>query len=287
MKQRTLAKAVEIVGIGLHSGLPVTMRLEPMPIDSGILFYRKDKGITLPVDAKYVVDTRLATVLGRQGVSCISAYGIDNLRVVIDSDEVPTMDGSSASFCILLDEAGILQQEAKKRVMVIKKEVVVSDGPKFAKLLPAKRNEILFEISFSHPVIRDQKYRFLYTKENYIKEIARARTFGFLKEIQYLHSIGKGKGGSLENCIVLDDKRVLNGEGLRFQDEFVRHKILDAIGDMAFLGMPFMGRYESFAGSHHLNHLLTKAVLENADAYEIVEVGEARMAELEHAFAKS
>jgi UDP-3-O-[3-hydroxymyristoyl] N-acetylglucosamine deacetylase len=155
------------------------------------------------------------------------------------------------------------------------------------RLLPNKINEILFEISFDHPAIMHQEYRFVFSKEHYIKEIARARTFGFLKEVNYLRSIGKGLGGSLDNAVVLDEKRVLNAEGLRFADEFVRHKILDAIGDMAFLGAPFIGRYEARAGSHHLNHLLTKALLADLESYVVVEAEGAKESakELERAFA--
>ena len=296
MKQRTVANAVEIVGIGLHNGEPVRMTLAPAEPDSGIVFYRRDRSLAIPLNPENVVDTRLATVIGKGEtivstiehlLSAVHAMGIDNLEISLDADEVPIMDGSSASYCMLIEEAGYREQEAPKRVLVIKKPVEVRDGKKFVRLLPGKRNEIDFEIHFDHPVIQRQSYNFVYTKERYLKEIARARTFGFIKEVNYLRSIGKARGGSLDNAVVLDDKRVLNAEGLRFRDEFVRHKILDAIGDMAFLGMPFLGRYESFAGSHHLNHLLTKKLLADADAYEIVEVATAKAEarEMERAFA--
>ena len=292
MKQCTIATAVEIMGVGLHSGNPVRMRLRPAPEDYGIVFVREDIGVSIPLDSSRVIDTRLATVIGDKNaiistiehfLSSIMAMGIDNLEVGLDSDEVPIMDGSAASFCILFEEAGIKKQNKSKKVLVIKKPIEVRDGDKFVRLLPSKINEIQFEIKFDHPAIATQKYRFIFTKENYIKEIARARTFGFLKEVNYLRSIGKGLGGSLDNSVVLDERRVLNSEGLRFGDEFVRHKILDAIGDMAFLGAPFLGRYEAFAGSHHLNHLLTKALLADPECYEIVESENAKA--MEKAFA--
>ena len=290
MKQRTIAKSIEIMGVGLHGGNPVVMRLNPAPVDHGIVFLRADAGVSIPVSHEAVIDTKLATVIGRDGVfistiehflSAVMAFGVDNLQVVIDGDEVPIMDGSSAGFCMLLEEVGLAEQEKSKKVLLIKKPIEVRDGDKFVRISPHKTNEIQFEIQFEHPVIQHQEYHFVYSRENYIKEISRARTFGFLKEINYLRSIGKARGGSLENAVVLDEKRVLNAEGLRFANEFVRHKILDAIGDMAFLGAPFLGRYESFAGSHHLNHLLTKALLADPEAYEVIEVESEKEAALE------
>jgi UDP-3-O-[3-hydroxymyristoyl] N-acetylglucosamine deacetylase len=296
MKQRTIARSVEIVGVGLHGGNPVRMRLRPAPEDHGVVFVRDDLGVAIPVSVDTVVDTRLATVIGVKDaivstiehfLSAALAMGIDNLEVGVDGDEAPIMDGSAASFCLLFEEAGIVSQEKPKKAIVVQKAVEVRDGDKFARLSPYKSSEILFEIKFDHPAINRQKYRFVFSKDNYVKEIARARTFGFLKEVDYMRSVGKGLGGSLDNAIVLDDKRILNAEGLRFSDEFVRHKILDAIGDMAFLGAPFLGRYEAFAGSHHLNHLLVKKLLSDPEAYKIVEVEGAKAAvkELENAFA--
>lgn len=296
MKQHTIAKPVEIVGVGLHSGNPVRMRLRPAPVDYGIVFVREDKGVSIPLNYDHVIDTRLATVIGKGDavvstiehfLSAVMAMGVDNLEVGLDSDEVPIMDGSAASFCMLIEEAGLVNQEKPKKAIVVKKPIEIKDGDKFVRLLPAKTNEIQFEIKFDHPVIQHQEYHFVYSRENYLKEIARARTFGFLKEVNYLRSIGKAKGGSLDNAVVLDEKRVLNAEGLRFANEFVRHKILDAIGDMAFLGAAFLGRYEAFAGSHHLNHLLTKALLSDPEAFEVVEIeGEKEsVREMEKVFA--
>lgn len=294
MKQRTIKKEVQVVGIGLHSGSPVTMKLKPADDDYGIVFVRSDMAVSIPLQPKYVVDTKMATVIGKGDVqistiehllSAISAFGIDNLIVEVNADEIPIMDGSSASFCMLFQETGVVMQKKNKKILMLKKPVEIRDGDKFVRLIPSKKNELDFEIKFDHPVIKNQKYEFVFTKSNYLKEIARARTFGFLKEVQYLRSIGKARGGSLDNAVVLDEKRVLNTEGLRFQDEFVRHKILDAIGDMMLLGMPFFARYESFAGSHHLNFKLTKAVLEDKDAYEVVEIGTVAETVMEKAFA--
>ena len=294
MKQRTIKKEVQVVGIGLHSGSPVTMKLKPADDDYGIVFVRSDMAVSIPLQPKYVVDTKMATVIGKGEVqistiehllSAISAFGIDNLIVEVNADEIPIMDGSSASFCMLFQETGVVMQKKNKKILMLKKPVEIRDGDKFVRLIPSQKNELDFEIKFDHPVIKNQKYEFVFTKSNYLKEIARARTFGFLKEVQYLRSIGKARGGSLDNAVVLDEKRVLNTEGLRFQDEFVRHKILDAIGDMMLLGMPFFARYESFAGSHHLNFQLTKAVLEDKDAYEVVEIGTVAETVMEKAFA--
>ncbi|MDD2949374.1 MAG: UDP-3-O-acyl-N-acetylglucosamine deacetylase, partial [Sulfuricurvum sp.] len=211
--------------------------------------------------------------------------GIDNLRVIVDADEVPVMDGSSMSFCMLLEEAGIVQQDSAKKIMRIKKEVIVQEGDKYVKLIPSNDMNYDFTIKFQHPVIDKQSYILKFTKENYKKEIARARTFGFVHEVQYLRSKGLALGGSLENAVVLDDKKVLNPEGLRFGDEFVRHKILDAIGDMSLIGMNFIGNYEAFAGSHDLNHKLTLELLKDPANYEIVELATAESKELAKAYA--
>ena len=282
MKQRTIKKAVEVVGIGLHKGVPVNLRLEPLGSNEGIIFYRKDKNVEIPLKIENVVDTKLATVIGKDGVvvstiehlmSAIKSFGIDNLKIILDNDEVPIMDGSAASFVMLLKEAGIEELSENKKFLVIKKEVEVKDNEKYAKLSPNDNLIYDFTINFDHPMIGKQHYVFKYSLKNYIDEIAKARTFGFLKEVQYLRSIGLALGGSLENAIVLDDKKILN-DSLRYKDEFVRHKILDAIGDMSLIGYNFVGKYEAFASGHHINHLLTKALYADANNYEIVEVNE-------------
>lgn len=294
MKQTTIAKPVSLVGIGLHKGVPVRLKLEPLEANRGIEFFRSDVNVSIPLKPENVVDTKMATVIGKEGyfistiehmLSAVYAYGIDNLRVIVDADEVPVMDGSSASFCMLLDEAGLLELDAPKKVMRIKKEVVVKDGDKYVKLTPSNDMNYDFTIKFNHPVIDEQSFTLNFTKEEYKNQISKARTFGFLHEVQYLRSKGLALGGSLENAVVLDDKKVLNTEGLRFPDEFVRHKILDAIGDMSLLGLNFIGNYEAFAGSHDLNHKLTLALLKDAQNYEIVELSGVEAKELAHAYA--
>ena len=184
------------------------------------------------------------------------------------------MDGSAIGYCMLLDEAGIKELDANKKIMAIKKPIEVQDGEKFVRIEPSERTIFDFKIKFNHPAIKEQSYKFTFSKQGYKEEIARARTFGFLQDVNKLRAQGLGLGGNLSNCIVLDENGILNKEGLRYKEEFVRHKILDAIGDMAILGMPLLGSYVSFAGSHKLNSLLTKKILEESDAYELIEQAE-------------
>ncbi|MCE3038579.1 UDP-3-O-acyl-N-acetylglucosamine deacetylase [Helicobacter anatolicus] len=280
MKQKTINKKVELVGIGLHKGVPVKMVLEPLEADSGIIFYRSDLGVSIPMKPQNVTNTTMATVLSlgdakistiEHLLSAIYAYGIDNLKISVDNEEIPIMDGSAIGYCMLLDEAGIRVLDANKKIMAIKKPIEVKEGDKFVRIEPSNQTIFDFSIDFPHPAIKQQKYKFIFSKQNYKEEIARARTFGFLQEVNYLRSIGLGLGGNLNNCIVLDENGILNKEGLRYKEEFVRHKILDAIGDMAILGMPLLGSYVSFAGSHKLNALLTQKILEENGAYELVE----------------
>lgn len=284
MKEMTIKKAVSMSGIGLHKGLGVNMTLEPQSEGRGISFFRSDLNINIPLNPNNIVDTTLATVLGLPDnpnarvstiehlLSAVHAYNIDNLRIVLDGEEVPIMDGSSITHCILLDEAGVITQNAFKKIMVIKKPLEVRDGDKFVRIEPHTSSIFDFKINFNHPAIRSQHYLFTYSLSAYKNEISRARTFGFLKEVNHLRALGLAKGGSLDNCIVLDDDGVVNKGGLRYENEFVRHKILDAIGDMSIIGMPIVGAYISFAGSHKLNHLLTKEILSHQDSYEIIEV---------------
>ncbi|MEA3352274.1 MAG: UDP-3-O-acyl-N-acetylglucosamine deacetylase [Campylobacterota bacterium] len=297
MKQRTIKRSIEVVGIGLHKGVPVKMILEPLDDDMGIVFYRSDEAVSIPLRPEYVIDTKMATVIGKGDVvistiehllSAIYAYGIDNLRVILDNDEVPILDGSSAGFCMLLDEVGIAEQTKSKKALLIKKAVEIQQEHKHVRLTPSNHIIYDFSIDFEHPAIGEQSFKFDYSIEDYKENISRARTFGFLHEVQYLRSIGLAQGGSLENAIVLDDQKILNPEGLRYDDEFVRHKILDAIGDMSLLGYTVIGEYNAHAGSHHLNHLLTKKVMESADNYEIVDLEdiEVEAKELQKAYAK-
>ena len=294
MKQVTLAKSVSGVGIGLHKGEPIKITLEPLEANSGILFYRSDVGMLVKAEPLNVVNTQMATVIGNGThfistiehlLSSVYAYGIDNIRIELDGAEVPVMDGSGACFCMVLDEAGNRKLEATKQLLIIKKEVEVTDGKKFARVTPSLKPTYHFQIEFAHPAIGKQEYSFEFSKKNFIEEIARARTFGFLKDVQMLRSRGLALGGSLDNAVVMDETKILNPEGLRFSNEFVRHKILDAIGDLALLGAPFVGDYTSFAGSHHLNHELTKAIFRDPNNYEIKTLSRENAYEFEKVFA--
>ena len=294
MYQRTIKKAVEVVGIGLHKGESVSLRIEPLSANSGIVFYRSDLGVSIPLKIDSVLDTKMATVIGKPEsyistiehfLSALYAYGIDNLRVILEGNEMPIMDGSSISFCLLLDEAGIKELNEPKEILRIKRAIEVRDGKKFVKLEPSPNAIFNFEIDFNHPAIGKQYYQFNFTRKNYIDEIARARTFGFARDIQYLQSQNLALGASLDNAIGLDENRVLNSEGLRFSDEFVRHKILDAMGDMMVTGYNILGKYTSFAGSHHLNHLLTKELFSSKANYEILTLATSKVHQYERCFA--
>ncbi|SFV90775.1 UDP-3-O-[3-hydroxymyristoyl] N-acetylglucosamine deacetylase [hydrothermal vent metagenome] len=292
MQQRTIQKPVEVVGIGLHKGEPVKLRLEPLTADAGIVFYREDLALSIPLSPSTVIDTRMATVIGNEKgfistiehfLSAIYAYGIDNLRVIVNGNEMPVMDGSAISFCLLLDEAGIKKQSEPKKIIRIKKEVEAREGENFVRLSPADHASFDFRIKFNHPVIGEQSQCFVLSTHSFIDEIARARTFGFAKDIQYLQSQNLALGASLQNAIGLDDHKVLNPEGLRFENEFARHKILDAMGDMMVSGYNILGHYESFAGSHNLNYQLTSKLLSDSSNYELVAVKSLQS----RAFAKS
>ncbi|MCK9257937.1 MAG: UDP-3-O-acyl-N-acetylglucosamine deacetylase [Sulfurospirillaceae bacterium] len=278
MKQTTIENRVESVGIGLHKGEPIKIVLEPLEADEGIVFHRSDLGISIKATPENVVNTQMATVIGKDGamistiehlLSAIYSYGIDNIRIAVDGAEVPVMDGSSASFCMLLDEAKKRVLNAPKKFILIKKPVEIQEREKFVRVIPSTTPTFRFKIDFDHVAIGSQEYSFEFSKKNFLKEISKARTFGFLKDVQMLRSRGLALGGSLDNAVVMDEKKILNPEGLRFENEFVKHKILDALGDLALLGAPVIGDYESFAGSHHLNHLLTKEILKDSSNYEV------------------
>jgi len=294
MRQRTIQKPIEVVGIGLHKGEPIKLRLEPLDVDAGIIFYREDLALTIPLSPASVIDTRMATVIGNDKgfistiehfLSAVYAYGIDNMRVVVDGNEMPIMDGSSISFCLLLDEAGIEEQDAAKKIICVKEAIEVRDGDKFVRLLPHDSATFDFKIKFDHPVIGEQKESFPFSTKNFIEEIARARTFGFAKDIQYLQSQNLALGASLHNAIGLDDHKVLNPEGLRFDNEFTRHKILDAMGDMMVSGHNILAKYESFAGSHNLNYQLTTKLLSDSKNYDLVAVEELQSRTFARSFA--
>ena len=294
MQQRTIKKAVEVVGIGLHKGEPIKLRLEPLDADAGIVFYREDLALSIPLSPSSVIDTRMATVIGNEKgfistiehfLSAIYAYGIDNLRVIVDGNEMPIMDGSSISFCLLLDEAGIQNLNVPKKIIYLKEPVEICDGDKFVRLSPSDTASFDFRIKFDHPVIGEQSEVFEFSTHNFVEEIARARTFGFAKDIQYLQSQNLALGATLKNAIGLDDHKVLNPEGLRFDNEFARHKILDAMGDMMVSGYNILAKYESFAGSHHLNYQLTSKLLSQSHVYDLVAVDELKSVEFAKSFA--
>jgi len=294
MQQRTIKKPVEVIGIGLHKGEPIKLRLEPLSEGAGIVFYREDLALRIPLSPSSVIDTRMATVIGSEKgfistiehfLSALYAYGIDNLRVIVDGNEMPVMDGSSISFCLLLDEAGIEEQDAPKKVISIKQTIEVKDGDKFVRLSPSDSAIFDFRIKFDHPVIGEQSERFEFSTHNFVEEIARARTFGFAKDIQYLQSQNLALGATLHNAIGLDDHKILNPEGLRFDNEFAKHKVLDAMGDMMVSGYNILAKYESFAGSHNLNYQLTSKLLADSKNYELVAVEELQSREFAKSFA--
>jgi len=283
MFERTIAKRVEVTGIGLHSGEAIKMVLEPLGSGSGIIFYHAKSGTEIKLAPSNITETKLATTLGKRPnaistiehfLSAVYAYGIDNLKVTIFGDEMPVMDGSAMPFCMLLDEAGMQELQKAKEIMLITKEVKVQEDGKEAALKPSKQAKFNFLIDFAHPIIGKEEFSFLFSKQNFIEQIARARTFGFVRDIQYLQSMNLALGASLDNAIGLDENSVLNPEGLRFADEFVRHKILDAMGDMMVLGKSIVGEYSAVASSHDLNHKLTLKLLESSDAYELVRLSE-------------
>lgn len=296
MNQTTIARKVENIGIGLHKGQPIKLILEPAPANSGITFYRSDINASFKAQPASIGNTQMATVLGDLAsgnfistiehlMSAINGLGIDNIKISVDANEVPIMDGSAISFCMMLKDAGIQTLDASKKVLVIKRDVVLRDGAKMVAMHPSLEPRFDFFIDFKNPVIGQQKYSFIFSKQNYLDEIARARTFGFLEDVKRLNAAGLALGGSLDNAIVIDANRVLNPDGLRFSDEFVRHKILDAIGDLNVFGARVLGNYEAIAGSHELNHKLTLEILKSSENYELVSVNANNAKELAKAFA--
>jgi len=289
--QRTLKSLTRAVGVGVHSGQRVELTLRPAPPDTGIVFRRVDlpSPVDIHVSATAVTDTRMATTLTANGdpgapavktvehfLSACAGLGIDNLIVDITGEEVPILDGSAASFVFLLQSAGIELQKAPKRFLRMKKPVEIREGEgaslKWARLEPYEGYKLTFEIEFHHPAVNQTGQRVVFDmgSGNYKREIARARTFGFTKDVEMMRARGLGLGGSMDNAIVVDDVKVLNGEGLRYDDEFVKHKILDAIGDMHVIGHPLIGAYTGFKSGHALNNRLIRAVLADETAYEIV-----------------
>lgn len=281
LKQRTLKKVVRTVGIGLHSGRKVRLTLRPAEPDTGIVYTRVDLDppVVMPAEATRVNDTRMATTLNEGAVkistiehlmSAFNGLGIDNCYVDVDAPEIPIMDGSGASFVFLIQAAGIVEQLAPKRFVRILKTVKVTDGDKWAQLEPHEGFSLAFSINFGHPAI-DSTSQFMevdFSKVDYAHTVSRARTFGFVQDVEMLRSIGLAQGGTLENAVVMDEYHVLNPEGLRSQDEFVKHKILDAMGDLYVLGHPLLARYSAHKSGHGLNNKLLRALLDDDSAWE-------------------
>ncbi|MBT9552893.1 MAG: UDP-3-O-acyl-N-acetylglucosamine deacetylase [Hydrogenophaga sp.] len=287
LAQRTLKSLTKAVGVGLHSGQRVELTLRPAAPDTGIVFRRVDlpEPVEIPVNADAVSDTRMASTISNGGVkvqtiehimSAAAGLGLDNLYVDITAEEVPILDGSSASFVYLLQSAGIAMQKAPKRFIRLKRPVEVREGEgrslKWARLDPFHGYKLAFEIEFDHPAVNSsgQRVEFDMGSGRYAREIARARTFGFTRDVEMMRSHGLALGGGLDNAIVMDDVKVLNADGLRYQDEFVKHKILDAIGDLYIIGKPLLAAYSAFRSGHALNNLLLRALLAQPEAYEVV-----------------
>ncbi len=285
--QRTLKTLTQAVGVGLHSGQRVELILRPAAPDTGIVFRRVDlpEPVDIPARAESVTDTRLASTIsvGQAKVftvehlmSACAGLGIDNLYVDITAEEVPILDGSASSFVFLLQSAGIVEQNAAKRFLRVLKTVQVSEGEgsqiKWAKLEPFHGYKLSFEIDFHHPAVDStgQQVVFDMSEGVYARDIARARTFGFTKDVEMMRANGLALGGGLDNAIVMDDYKVLNADGLRYDDEFVKHKILDAMGDLYIVGKPLLAAYSAFRSGHALNNQLLRALLAQPDAYEIV-----------------
>jgi UDP-3-O-[3-hydroxymyristoyl] N-acetylglucosamine deacetylase len=287
LKQRTLKSLTRAVGVGLHSGQRVEITLRPAQVDTGIVFRRVDlpQPVDIPVTAESVTETRLASTLSRSGakvhtvehlMSACAGLGIDNLYVDITAEEVPILDGSAASFVFLLQSAGIETQNAPKRFIRVTRPVEVREGEganqKWARLDPYHGYKLNFEIDFDHPAVdgTGQRVEFDMSVHNYSRDIARARTFGFTRDVEMMRANGLALGGGLDNAIVMDDYKVLNAGGLRYDDEFVKHKILDAMGDLYILGKPLLAAYSAFRSGHGMNNKLLRELLRNADAWELV-----------------
>ncbi len=290
LPQRTLKSITRAMGVGLHSGQRVELTLRPAPPDTGIVFRRVDLPVPvdIPVSAASVCDTRLASTLSPGGdpgapkvntvehlMSACAGLGIDNLQIDITAEEVPILDGSAASFVFLLQSAGIVLQDAAKRFIRVLKTVEVREGEgarlKWARLEPFHGYKLSFEIDFDHPAVdrTGQRVEFDFADNQYKRDIARARTFGFAKDVEMMRSRGLSLGGSMDNAIVVDDQRVLNSDGLRYDDEFVKHKILDAIGDLYLAGHPLLAAYSAYKSGHALNNALLRKLLDDKSAYEI------------------
>lgn len=287
LKQRTIQQTVKTVGVGLHSGTKVELTLRPSAPDSGITFRRVDLDpvVSFPAAALGIGDTRMASTLVNQGakvstvehvMSACAGLGIDNLVIDVSAEEIPIMDGSASSFVFLLQQAGMQEQDAAKKFIRVLKPVEIREGQgtteKWARLEPFDGFKLRFFIEFNHPAVdgTSQEAEVDFDKVSYVSDVARARTFGFMQDVETLRGLGLARGGSMENAIVMDEYRILNMDGLRYDDEFVRHKILDAIGDLYLVGHPLLASYVAHKSGHGLNNQLLRALLAQPDAFEIV-----------------
>lgn len=283
LRQRTLKNTIRATGVGLHSGKKVLMVLRSAPVDTGVVFRRSDLDVQVdvPAQAGNVGDTLMNTTLVKDGVrvsttehllSAFAGLGVDNAYVELSAEEVPIMDGSAGPFVFLLQSAGIEEQDAPKRFARILRSVKVEDGDKWARFDPYNGFKVNFEIQFNHPIFkqRDQTASMDFSSTSFLKEISRARTFGFMRDLESLRSRNLALGGTMDNAIVLDDHRILNEDGLRYEDEFVKHKILDAIGDLFMLGRGILGEFSGHKSGHALNNRLLRTLLATPDAWEEV-----------------
>jgi len=282
LKQRTLKTTIKTTGVGLHTGVRVDLVLRPAAPDAGITFHRVDlpTAVAIPANARYVGDTRLSSTLKQDGasistvehvLSALAGLGIDNVHIDVAGPEIPIMDGSAGPFVFLLQSAGIVEQNAAKKYLTIVQPVEVRDGDKWARFDPFYGFKLDFTIDFPHPMFGSENRQVVidFAEHSYVKEVARARTFGFMQDVEAMRAAGLGLGGSLQNAIVLDDFRVLNAEGLRYDNEFVKHKVLDAIGDLYLLGHPLIGQYTAFKSGHALNNALARTLLDRPEAFEL------------------
>jgi UDP-3-O-[3-hydroxymyristoyl] N-acetylglucosamine deacetylase len=283
IKQRSLKNAIRATGIGVHTGKKVFLTLKPAPINTGIVFRRIDLNpvVEIPALPAYVGDTRFSTTLSHQGatvstvehlMAAMAGLGIDNAYIELNDVELPIMDGSAGPFVFLIQSAGIVEQNAPKQFIRIKEKVVAHDGDKFASVEPYNGFRVTFDIAFDHPVFREsaQSVTVDFSETSFIKEVSRARTFGFLSDAERMRAANLALGASMDNTVVIDEYRVLNDDGLRYDDEFARHKILDAIGDLYLLGKNLIGSFHGVKSGHGMNNQLLKALMANKDAWEIV-----------------
>lgn len=282
IRQRTLKNTIRATGVGLHSGKKVYLTLKPAPIDSGIVFIRTDlePNVEIAARAENVGETMLSTTLVKNGVkvatvehllSAMAGLGIDNCRIELSSEEVPIMDGSAGPFVFLIQSAGIQEQDAAKKFIRITREVTVEEDGKTATFVPFNGFKVGFSIDFDHPVFknRNQEACIDFSSTSFVKEVSRARTFGFMRDIERLRAMNLALGGSVDNAIVVDEYKVLNEDGLRYDDEFVKHKILDAIGDLYLLGNSLVGEFKGFKSGHDLNNKLLRKLIKETDAWEV------------------